>query len=91
MCRGIASDTSLSQRLSHIAKEDMEDLQKTLGHRNWLQGERRLSGKYVLQKHMWVLINLLHDFEIIKRAITTCKKYRPSITTRTVRKSYESV
>ena len=48
--RGIASDTCLSQRLSHIAKEDMENLQEEMGHRNWLQGERRLSGKYVLQE-----------------------------------------
>lgn len=39
--------------------------------------------------NLWVLINLLHDFEIIKRAVTTRKKYKPSITTRMVKKSYE--
>jgi len=39
--------------------------------------------------NLWVLINLLHDFEIIKRAVASCKKYKPSITTRMVRKSYE--
>ena len=30
--------------------------------------------------NLWVLVNLLHDFEIIKRAVSTCKKYKPSIT-----------
>jgi hypothetical protein len=39
--------------------------------------------------NIWVLINLLLDFEIIKKAVATCKKYKPSITTRMVRKSYE--
>ncbi|RLI92701.1 MAG: hypothetical protein DRO89_01555, partial [Candidatus Altiarchaeales archaeon] len=39
--------------------------------------------------NLWVLINLLHGFEIIKKAVATCKKYKPSITTRMVRKSYE--
>jgi len=39
--------------------------------------------------NVWVLINLLHDFEIIKRDVATCKKYKPSITARMVRKSYE--
>lgn len=39
--------------------------------------------------NVWVLVNLLHDFKIIKRVVGTCKKYKPSLTTRMVRKSYE--
>ena len=39
--------------------------------------------------NLWVLINLLHDFEIIKKAVATCKKYKPSITTGMARRSYE--
>lgn len=39
--------------------------------------------------NIWVLINFLNDFEIIKRLVGTCRKYKPSITTRKVRKSYE--
>ncbi len=39
--------------------------------------------------NLWVLINLLYDFEIIKMAVANCKKYKPSVTTRMVRKSYE--
>jgi len=39
--------------------------------------------------NLWVLINLLHDFDLIKILVASCKKYKPSITTRMVRKSYE--
>jgi hypothetical protein len=40
--------------------------------------------------NLWVLINLIQDFKIIEKAIATCKKYKPSTTTRMVRKGYES-
>jgi len=39
--------------------------------------------------NLWVLINLLRDVDIIERVEATCKKYKPSVTTRMVRKSYE--
>lgn len=39
--------------------------------------------------NLWVLVNLIHDVDIIKRVEATCKKYKPSITTRMVRKGYE--
>ncbi|OYT53528.1 MAG: hypothetical protein B6U72_05345 [Candidatus Altiarchaeales archaeon ex4484_2] len=39
--------------------------------------------------NVWVLINLLLDFDLIQRLVARCKKYRPSITIRMVRKSYE--
>ncbi|MCK4491347.1 MAG: transposase, partial [Candidatus Altiarchaeales archaeon] len=39
--------------------------------------------------NIWVLVNLLLDFDIIQRLAARCKKYKPSITTRMVRKSYE--
>lgn len=40
--------------------------------------------------NLWVLVNLLYDFDIIKTIVTSCKKYKPSITTRMVRKGYEA-
>lgn len=40
--------------------------------------------------NLWVLVNLLYDFDIIKTIVASCKKYKPSITTRMVRKGYEA-
>jgi putative transposase len=40
--------------------------------------------------NLWVLVNLLYDFDIIKMIVASCKKYKPSITTRMVRKGYEA-
>jgi len=39
--------------------------------------------------NLWVLINMLQDIDIIRRLESTCGKYKPSITARMVRKSYE--
>ncbi len=39
--------------------------------------------------NVWVLVNLLYDFNIIQRLAARCKKYKPQVTTRMVKKSYE--
>ena len=39
--------------------------------------------------NVWVIVNFLHDFSIITKLVATRKKYKPQITTRMVRKSYE--
>ncbi len=40
--------------------------------------------------NLWVLVNLLQDYGIIKKSVISGKKYKPSITTRMIRKGYEN-